>query len=227
MQDGLNFIIEGGTPLTGSVETSRSKNGDVALLAASLLNSGTTTLRRVPKIEEVNRLVEVLCSIGVSVEWLLQDRLPDFIAEGIDCAVHIGPVDAPGLVAIRLADLPRIVVSAPGLWGEGPAPQSPAELATLPWLALTMFYRDQVTLVPTQGGEPCQIADLAGDAAFALSARAAARLHPADARTPAEGAGGAPAGLSPRLSPPSSKGPPSGRSPAPTHAPAPTRPRAG
>ena len=70
MQDGLNFIIEGGTPLTGSVETSRSKNGAVALLAASLLNSGTTTLRRVPKIEEVNRLVEVLCSIGVSVEWL-------------------------------------------------------------------------------------------------------------------------------------------------------------
>lgn len=95
---------------------------------------------------------------GVSVEWLLQDRLPDFIAEGIDCAVHIGPVDVPGLVAIRLADLPRIVVSAPGLWGEGPAPQSPEELAALPWLALTIFYRDQVTLVPTQGGEPRQIA---------------------------------------------------------------------
>src|SRR3989344_255811 len=53
----LNFIIEGGTPLSGSVETSRSKNGAVALLAASLLNAGTTTLKRVPKIEEVNRLV--------------------------------------------------------------------------------------------------------------------------------------------------------------------------
>ncbi len=69
MQEGLNFIIEGGRPLSGSVETSRSKNGAVALLAASLLNRGTTTLKRVPKIEEVHRLVEVLRSIGVSVEW--------------------------------------------------------------------------------------------------------------------------------------------------------------
>jgi UDP-N-acetylglucosamine 1-carboxyvinyltransferase len=69
MQGELNFNIEGGTPLLGSVETSRSKNGAVALLAAALLNRGTTTLHRVPKIEEVHRLIEVLRSIGVSVTW--------------------------------------------------------------------------------------------------------------------------------------------------------------
>jgi UDP-N-acetylglucosamine 1-carboxyvinyltransferase len=69
MQGELNFSIEGGTPLRGSVETSRSKNGAVALLAAALLNRGTTTLHRVPKIEEVHRLIEVLQSIGVSVTW--------------------------------------------------------------------------------------------------------------------------------------------------------------
>jgi UDP-N-acetylglucosamine 1-carboxyvinyltransferase len=65
----MNFIIEGGTPLSGRVETSRSKNGAVALLAASLLNRGRTTLEHMPKIEEVNRLIEVLRSIGVEVEW--------------------------------------------------------------------------------------------------------------------------------------------------------------
>ncbi|MFZ2167583.1 MAG: UDP-N-acetylglucosamine 1-carboxyvinyltransferase [Minisyncoccia bacterium] len=69
MQGEMNFIIEGGNKLSGTVETSRSKNGAVALLAASLLNRGTTTLEHVPKIEEVNRLIEVLRSIGVSVEW--------------------------------------------------------------------------------------------------------------------------------------------------------------
>jgi len=69
MQGELNFVIEGGKPLSGSVETSRSKNGAVALLAASLLNRKKTTLEHVPKIEEVNRLIEVLRSIGVSVEW--------------------------------------------------------------------------------------------------------------------------------------------------------------
>ncbi len=69
MQEGMNFVIEGGQKLHGRVETSRSKNGAVALLAASLLNRGQTTLNHVPKIEEVNRLIEVLRSIGVTVEW--------------------------------------------------------------------------------------------------------------------------------------------------------------
>lgn len=65
----MSFVIDGGTPLSGKVETSRSKNGAVALLAASLLNRGRTTLHRVPKIEEVYRLIEVLHSIGVEVAW--------------------------------------------------------------------------------------------------------------------------------------------------------------
>ena len=39
------------------------------LLAASLLNKGTTTLKKMPRIEEVNRLIEVMRSIGVSIEW--------------------------------------------------------------------------------------------------------------------------------------------------------------
>lgn len=69
MQEGMNFVIDGGKKLSGSVTTSRSKNGAVALLAASLLNRGKTTLQNVPKIEEVNRLIEVLRSIGVSVTW--------------------------------------------------------------------------------------------------------------------------------------------------------------
>src|SRR3989344_5679468 len=69
MQREMNFVIDGGKKLSGRVETSRSKNGAVALLAASLLNRGRTTLLNVPKIEEVNRLIEVLRSIGVSVEW--------------------------------------------------------------------------------------------------------------------------------------------------------------
>ena len=69
MQGEMNFVIDGGKKLSGRVETSRSKNGAVALLAASLLNRGRTTLLNIPKIEEVNRLIEVLRSIGVSVEW--------------------------------------------------------------------------------------------------------------------------------------------------------------
>jgi UDP-N-acetylglucosamine 1-carboxyvinyltransferase len=67
--ENKNFAVEGGHQLSGTITTNRSKNGAVALLAASLLNKGTTTLRKVPKIEEVHRLVEVLKSIGVQAEW--------------------------------------------------------------------------------------------------------------------------------------------------------------
>lgn len=65
----VNVAIEGGHKLSGIIETNTSKNGAVGLLCASLLNRGTTTLHHMPKIEEVHRIIEVLESIGVKVEW--------------------------------------------------------------------------------------------------------------------------------------------------------------
>ncbi len=65
----VNLTIEGGHSLSGTVTTNTSKNGAVGLLCAALLNRGTTILHHVPRIEEVHRLVEVLESIGVSVDW--------------------------------------------------------------------------------------------------------------------------------------------------------------
>jgi len=66
----INFRINGGKKLSGEIEVKTSKNAAVGLLCASLLNHGTTTLRRVAHIEEVNRIIEVLQSIGVKVRWL-------------------------------------------------------------------------------------------------------------------------------------------------------------
>ena len=65
----INFKVEGGHPLSGSIVTRTSKNAAVALLCASLLNRGTTTLRNVARIEEVNRIIEVLISVGVKIRW--------------------------------------------------------------------------------------------------------------------------------------------------------------
>lgn len=66
----LNYRIHGGHKLSGEIEVKTSKNAAVGLLCASLLNKGTTILRRVARIEEVNRIIEVLTSIGVRVRWL-------------------------------------------------------------------------------------------------------------------------------------------------------------
>lgn len=65
----MNYRITGGRKLSGTVTTNISKNAAVALLAASLLNRGETILKRMPRIEEVKRLIEVMESIGVKIVW--------------------------------------------------------------------------------------------------------------------------------------------------------------
>lgn len=89
----------------------------------------------------------------VAVEWLLHDRTPDFIADGIDCAIHVGAVEDPSVVAVKLAEIPRIVVAAPALLAGGAQPEQVADLASLPWLALRTFYRKEITLRHLSGTE--------------------------------------------------------------------------
>jgi UDP-N-acetylglucosamine 1-carboxyvinyltransferase len=72
---GINLRVEGGHELKGEIELKTSKNAAVAILCASLLNKGTTKLKRVARIEEVNRIIEVLVSIGVQVKWLPDNDL--------------------------------------------------------------------------------------------------------------------------------------------------------
>ena len=66
----MNFTVKGGKKLSGEIRVKTSKNAAVGLLCASLLNKGKTTLRKVARIEEVNRIIEVLNSIGVKTRWL-------------------------------------------------------------------------------------------------------------------------------------------------------------
>ena len=66
----INFKVNGGHKLSGEIQVKTSKNAAVALLCASLLNKGKTTLKKVARIEEVNRIIEVLDSIGVKTRWL-------------------------------------------------------------------------------------------------------------------------------------------------------------
>lgn len=72
INDGASqsYRIHGGKELHGEIVVNSSKNAAVALLCASLLNSGTTRLKHVARIEEVFRIVEVLESIGVKCRWV-------------------------------------------------------------------------------------------------------------------------------------------------------------
>ena len=65
----MHLRVHGGAKLSGSIAVRSSKNAAVALLCASLLNQGRTVLRGIARIEEVNRILEVLTSIGVRATW--------------------------------------------------------------------------------------------------------------------------------------------------------------
>ena len=65
----MNYKVIGGKKLSGTVQTNISKNAAVGLLCASLLNKGKTTLKKMPRIEELKRLIEVMESIGVKIVW--------------------------------------------------------------------------------------------------------------------------------------------------------------
>src|ERR1700712_5193509 len=71
----VNLRIEGGHELHGNIQLKTSKNAAVALLCASLLNHGVTKFKNFPRIEEVNRIIEVLNSIGVQTKWLAGNDL--------------------------------------------------------------------------------------------------------------------------------------------------------
>ncbi len=66
----VHFKIDGGHKLSGEIEIRTSKNAAVALLCGSLINRGRTVLKNVAHIEEVNRIIEVLESVGVKIRWI-------------------------------------------------------------------------------------------------------------------------------------------------------------
>jgi UDP-N-acetylglucosamine 1-carboxyvinyltransferase len=62
------FVIEGGVPLSGTVVPAGNKNAALPLLAASLLTAGEVLLHNVPRIADVQAMLELLQALGVRVE---------------------------------------------------------------------------------------------------------------------------------------------------------------
>ncbi|MFA6306291.1 MAG: UDP-N-acetylglucosamine 1-carboxyvinyltransferase [Patescibacteria group bacterium] len=65
-----NFIINGGKKLRGTIKTNSAKNSAVAILCALPMIKGKTVLTDMPRIEEVNRIIEILTSIGLKISWI-------------------------------------------------------------------------------------------------------------------------------------------------------------
>jgi UDP-N-acetylglucosamine 1-carboxyvinyltransferase len=65
-----SFVIKGGQPLSGTIRPSGNKNAALPILAACLLADEPVVLRNVPKILDVETMLELVASTGATVERL-------------------------------------------------------------------------------------------------------------------------------------------------------------
>ncbi len=63
------FVIEGGAPLSGTMVPAGNKNGALPILASCVLTDEPVLVRNVPRIRDVDAMLEILHGIGVEVSW--------------------------------------------------------------------------------------------------------------------------------------------------------------
>jgi UDP-N-acetylglucosamine 1-carboxyvinyltransferase len=113
------FVIDGGVPLSGTVTPAGNKNGALPILAASVLTDQEVVVRNVPRIRDVETMLEILELLGVTVEWRDEHEVA-LCAADIDDSGEIDPerserIRASFLLAgPLLARLGRAVMPPPG-----------------------------------------------------------------------------------------------------------------
>jgi UDP-N-acetylglucosamine 1-carboxyvinyltransferase len=71
----IQYKIEGGHGLSGTIEPSGNKNAALPIIAAALLTEHPVTLENVPRIRDTETLVELIRSVGASAEWQARNTL--------------------------------------------------------------------------------------------------------------------------------------------------------
>jgi UDP-N-acetylglucosamine 1-carboxyvinyltransferase len=112
------FVIEGGHRLSGTVKAAGNKNGALPILAATLLTSEPVTLTNVPRIRDVDTMLELLVDVGADVAWTAANEVR---VQAADVSKHeldpelCGRMRASFLLAgPLLARLGRVTVPPPG-----------------------------------------------------------------------------------------------------------------
>jgi UDP-N-acetylglucosamine 1-carboxyvinyltransferase len=98
LHDTIDFKVEGGRKLSGTIQTNTSKNGAINMMVASLINSGTTILRDIPHIEEVFRYKELLESVGVKIKWINNDHDLEIVPPK---KLNLSKIDKAAAIRIR------------------------------------------------------------------------------------------------------------------------------
>src|SRR3954470_5060412 len=94
------FVIEGGTPLSGTIAPAGNKNAALPALAACLLTEEEVVLRNIPRIRDGEDMLGLLTGLGVEVAWR-DENVVSLCARDIDP----GAMDAERATRIRASFL--------------------------------------------------------------------------------------------------------------------------
>ncbi|MEO7104146.1 MAG: UDP-N-acetylglucosamine 1-carboxyvinyltransferase [Gemmatimonadaceae bacterium] len=114
----VQYIVEGGHKLSGSIRPSGNKNGALPIVAAALLSRSPVRLTNVPRIRDLETLVELIRSVGGAADWSDTNTLDIFAAslrpEGLDPALSARIRASILLAAPLLARCGHVTLPAPG-----------------------------------------------------------------------------------------------------------------
>ena len=95
------FVIEGGRALSGHVKAAGNKNGALPILAACVLTREPVTLENVPRIRDVETMVELIGTLGVEIEDGPEQHSRPGLGGGVGRARRHAREADPDVVAAR------------------------------------------------------------------------------------------------------------------------------
>ena len=120
------LVINGGTPLKGTVEITGAKNSAVAILPATLLIKGICTINNLPNISDINISCKILEKLGSKITWNNKNSLT---IDNTSINSTIAPIDLTSkfrasyyLLGAMLGRSGSIEVGLPGGCNLGPRP---------------------------------------------------------------------------------------------------------
>ncbi len=93
----------------------------------------------------------------VDIEWILNDKSIDFTTENLDCAIKVGNIDDPSLIAVKIFEIPRIIVASHKLIKNPKKYLHPNDLANFTWLAFKTHYLNDITFFHSKNNEECTL----------------------------------------------------------------------
>jgi len=88
----MNIRVKGGQVLSGEIMPSGSKNSAVAVIPATILFDKKVTLKNIPDITDVEKIVKIMLKLGSKIEWLKEEGI--LIIDNSNLSIlDLGPED--------------------------------------------------------------------------------------------------------------------------------------